>query len=209
MRILHLCAGENLGSDSHYYDIDEEYEVIRVGVEIGVENYSPTFPVHGIFANPVCTEFSTVAGFDKVGDLEKGMFLVNHCQRIIDECKAEGSLKWWVMENPAKGRLHECIGQPDHKYQPWQYGSPWTKWTALWGEFIMPPPTVKNREDVELICGIYIRPRDTMPSLAILHKSAVNLMPCYDWAKDHINSDSDLRSMCGDGFAKQFKKNNP
>ena len=48
--ILHLCA--DLGSDSWYYQQDEDYNVIRVGAEIGVENYTPDFPVHGIIANP-------------------------------------------------------------------------------------------------------------------------------------------------------------
>lgn len=37
--ILHLCA--DLGSDSWYYQQDEDYNVIRVGAEIGVENYTP------------------------------------------------------------------------------------------------------------------------------------------------------------------------
>ncbi len=200
--ILHLCASH--GSDSRYYQLDDEYKVIIIGEDVGVENFSAHGAVHGIFANPVCTEFSTVSGFDKVGDLEKGMFLVNHCQRIIDECKKEGSLKWWAMENPAKGRLNECIGNPEHKYHPWQYGSPWTKHTALWGEFVMPEPTVKNRSDVVLREGMYIRPRDTMPSLAILHKSAIQFMPEYDYCKNDIKCDSDIRSLCSDGFAKQF-----
>ena len=201
--ILHLCSKH--GSDSRYYDLDDNYKVIKIGIEIGVENFSPYGEVHGIIANPVCTEFSTVSGFDKVGDLEKGMFLVRHCQRIIEEAKP----KWWVMENPAKGRLHECIGKPEYKYQPWQYGSPWTKHTALWGEFNMPEPTVKNRSDTVLRDGIYIRPRDTMPSLAILHKSAIQFMPEYDWCKDDIHNDSDLRSLCSDGFAKAFYLANP
>lgn len=113
-----------------------------------------------------------------------------------------------MLENPAKGRLHECIGPPAHKYQPWQYGSPWTKHTALWGDFKMPEPTVKQRSDVVLRDGIYIRPRDTMPSLAILHKSAIQFMPEYNWCKDRIIVDSDLRSLCSDGFAKSFYEAN-
>lgn len=207
--ILHLCSKH--GSDSRYYDIDDNYRVIKIGIDVGVENFSPSpnIKVYGVIGNPVCTEFSTVSGFDKVGDLEKGMFLVNECKRVIDECKALGGLKFWVIENPAKGRLHECIGSPAHKYQPWQYGSPWTKHTALWGEFNMPEPTVKRRSDTVLREGIYIRPRDTMPSLAILHKSAVQFMPEYDWCKDDIQNDSDLRSLCSDGFARAFKEANP
>ena len=200
--ILQLCA--DLGSDSRYYQLDDNYEVITVGIDIGVENFSHKGEVQGIIANPVCTEFST-ANYSVERDSEKGMFLVNHCLRIINECKP----KWWVIENPARGTLHKHIGKPDHKYQPWQYGSPWTKATALWGNFVMPEPTVKNRKDVVLRDGLYIRDRDTMPSLAILHKSAIAFMPEYDWCKDKINCDADLRSLCSDSFAKAFKEVNP
>jgi hypothetical protein len=37
--ILHLCA--DLGSDSLFYQLSDEYEVIMIGEEIGVENYHP------------------------------------------------------------------------------------------------------------------------------------------------------------------------
>ena len=36
--ILHLCA--DIGSDSWFYANDDEYEVIKIGKEIGVENYA-------------------------------------------------------------------------------------------------------------------------------------------------------------------------
>lgn len=116
-----------MGSDSWYYQQDEKYNVICIGEAIGVENYTPDFPVHGIIANPVCTEFSTAEGFHITKDLEKGMFLVNHCLRIIESANPE----FWVIENPANGRLKEFLGKPDMVYQPWEFGSPWTKKTAL------------------------------------------------------------------------------
>ena len=125
--ILHLCA--DLGSDSWYYQQDEKYNVICIGEDIGVENYTPDFPVHGIIANPVCTEFSTAEGFHITKDLEKGMFLVNHCLRIIKSTNPE----FWVIENPANGRLKEFLGKPDMVYQPWEFGSPWTKKKPRYG----------------------------------------------------------------------------
>lgn len=85
-----------------------------VGENIGVENFIPPENVHGIIANPVCTDFSTAKGFHKGNDLEKGMFLVSHCQRIIELAKPN----WWVMENPATGKLQEVIGKPSAVYQP-------------------------------------------------------------------------------------------
>ena len=46
--ILHLCA--DIGSDSWFYANDDEYEVIKVGKEIGVENYTPPDNVYGVIA---------------------------------------------------------------------------------------------------------------------------------------------------------------
>ncbi len=200
--ILHLCA--DLGSDSRFYQLDDDYEVILIGEKIGVENYTPPENVFGIIANPVCTEFSTANGFHKENDLEKGMFLVRHCQRII----AAANPVFWVIENPANGRLKEVIGKPKAIYQPWQYGSPWTKKTALWGNFNMPKPLYEKWEDVPKNEKLYVRPNRPKPALAFLHKSAVDLIPEFEWAKEHIKCDADIRSMCSQGFAEEFYKAN-
>lgn len=201
--ILHLCA--DLGSDSIYYQNDDSYQVIMVGEKTGVENYHPPANVHGIIANPVCTEFSTAAGFDKTGDLQKGMFLVNHCLRIMDEAKHN----WCVMENPFNGRLKEKIGQPDYVYQPWEFGSPWTKKTALWGSFNHPKKLYTKWDDVPKIDSLYIRPGRSKPGLVYFHKSAVDLIPEMQWAKEYIKTDADIRSMCSQGFAREFYLANP
>ena len=200
--ILHLCA--DIGSDSRHYDLDPGYKVIKVGEDIGVENFH-IGKVHGIIANPVCTDFSIARGFDKKKDLSEGMFLVDHCFRIIEESQPE----WWVMENPASGRLKERIGPPDHKYEPWEYGTPWTKRTALWGDFVMPERKYLNWEDVPKNPELYIRPGRPKPSLAFLHKSAIKHTPEYFWARDQVKTDADFRSLCSDGFAKAFKEANP
>lgn len=200
--ILHLCA--DIGSDSRYYDLDDDFEVIKIGKDIGVENYNPPKNVYGIIANPVCTEFSTVAGFNKVGDLEKGMFLVNHCLRIIKEANPT----FWVLENPAKGRLKEILGKPKAIYQPWNYGSPWSKQTALWGDFNMPKKIYSKVEEVEQISELWKRKDRKIAALAYLHKSAKNLIPEFKWAIDLINDDMSLRSMCSQKFAKAFYESN-
>lgn len=198
--ILHLCA--DTGSDSYFYSQDPNYEVILVGEDIGVENFrTPTdYKVHGIIANPVCTEFSTAKGFHKDNDIEKGMFLVNHCLRIISLSNPE----FWVLENPFNGRLKDTLGQPNHVYQPWQYGSPWTKKTALWGNFIMPEPLYKKWDDVPKNPDIYVRPGRPKPSLAFLHKSAIHNIPEFEPFKDKVQTDADFRSLCSQGFAEQF-----
>ena len=202
--ILHLCA--DIGSDSRFYQLDDSYEVIKIGIEIGVENYTPPKNVYGVIANPVCTEFSNIQGrSEDKKDYEKGMFLVNHCLRVIEECKPN----FWVIENPAKGSLHKFLGKPVLKYQPWQYGSPWTKETALWGEFNIPEKKYTNWDDVPKNDKLYIRPTRTKPSLAILHKSSKELIPEMEWAKHLINDDMSIRSWCSQGFAKAFYDSNP
>ena len=201
--ILHLCA--DIGSDSRPYQLDNEYQVILIGEKIGVENYNPPSRVHGIIANPVCTEFSTARGFHKSGNIEKGMFLVKHCQRIIKESNPV----WWMIENPANGKLSEEIGKPKNIYQPWQYGSPWTKKTALWGNFKMPNPIYTRWEDVPKNEFIYQRPGRGKPSLAFMHKSAINNIDEFEWAKARIKTDADFRSLCSQGFANAFKMCNP
>lgn len=195
--ILHLCA--DLGSDSLFYQRDSNYEVVMIGKEIGVENYHTPKNVYGIIANPVCTEFSTAQGFDKFGDLNKGMILVNHCWRIIKEASPYFS----VMENPFNGRLKEILGNPPYVYQPWEFGSPWTKKTALWGNFKHPKKLYKNWQDVPKL-PLYIRPGRSKPGLVYFHKSTVDLIPEMQWAKDKIKNDADLRSMCSQGFAREF-----
>jgi hypothetical protein len=196
--ILHLCA--DLGSDSRPYQLDPEYRVITVGEKVGVENYSPPENVYGIIANPVCTEFSTAKGFHKANDVERGMFLVNHCLRIIDAAKPT----FWVIENPFNGRLKNVLGKPTAVYQPWQFGSPWTKKTALWGKFHMPTPLFASWNAVPKNPHIYTRPGRGKPSLAFLHKSALDHIPEFEFARPFIRCDADFRSLCSQGFAQAF-----
>ena len=200
--ILHLCA--DIGSDSKYYQLDDDYKVIKIGLDIGVENFSPYGKIHGIICNPPCTEFSTAKCFTHRGDSDKGMFLVNHCLRIIKETNPE----WWILENPAKGRLKEHLGKFKYSYQPWNYGSPWTKLTALWGNFNIPKKKYTKWEDVPNKIDLWTRRGRKIPGLVYLHKSAVNLIPEMQWAKDYIKCDADIRSMCSDGFAKAFYEAN-
>jgi hypothetical protein len=201
--ILHLCA--DIGSDSRFYQLDERYNVILVGKDIGVENFHSECKIHGIIANPVCTEFSTANCFNKHGDLNKGMFLVNHCRRIIDESSPE----WWVIENPFNGKLKDIIGKPKHVYQPWQYGSPWTKKTALWGKFNMPPHLFEKWQDVPKIKALYCKENRNKPSLADAHRAAVNFIPEFNFAINKVHTDADIRSLCSQGFAQAFYHSNP
>lgn len=205
--ILHLCA--DTGSDTKPYADDPDYEVIKVGSDIGVENFKPPYGVYGIIANPVCLEFSTARRGGKARNPEDGMFLVKECIRIIRTVQefGDGGLKFWVIENPAKGRLKDYLGAPRYQYEPWMYGSPWSKRTALWGEFNIPPRVYNKYEDVPKIEGLYTRPGRRTASLAFMHKNHKRLIREFD-CFDNINSDMEFRSLCSQKFAKAFKEAN-
>ena len=197
--ILHLCA--DTGSDSSPYDSDPDYEVIRIGSDIGVENYHPPKNVYGVFSNPPCTNFSSVRTKAKTPrDIEEGLRLVRECQRIISECDPV----FWVIENPATGLLKKYLGEPQFVYQPWEFGSPWSKKTALWGRFNKPEKIYSKWEEVpNKIPELYIRPGRDKPSMVYLHKSAYDLIPEFH----HLprpTSDMEMRSLCSQKFAKAF-----
>ena len=197
--ILHLCA--DTGSDTKPWK-DAGYNVILVGKDIGVENYHPPVDVYGIIANPVCTEFSTARSNGRARNPEEGMKLVRECQRIIAECNPV----FWVIENPATGALKTILGAPQYSYEPWWYGSPWTKKTALWGKFNTPPRIYQKWEDVPKLKGLYQRPGRGKPSLAFMHKNHAKLIP--EFASFNPDSDMEFRSLCSQKFALAFFKAN-
>lgn len=213
---LLLCA--DTGSDTYPYQEDSEYEVVLVGSGIGVENFSVANWLHfngldktiyGIVANPVCTEFSTARANGKARDPQSGMFLVKECQRIIEEAKSLGGLKFWVIENPAKGVLKDYLGQPTYQYEPWWFGSPWTKKTALWGEFNIPQRKFNKWEDVPKIDGLYTRPGRGKPSLAFMHKNHKRFIREFDiFNSEDVDTDMEFRSLCSQNFAQAFKEAN-
>jgi hypothetical protein len=215
--ILHLCA--DTGSDTMPYEEDSDYTVIRVGIGVGVENFSfkrwqayhgSRLEVHGIIANPPCLEFSTARSSGKARNPDDGMYLVKECQRVIAEAKEAGHLKWWVIENPAKGRLKDYLGPATYQYEPWWYGSPWSKRTALWGEFNIPPRVYNDWADVPKLEGLYTRPGRSKPSLAFMHKGHIRFIPEFDvFPAEDIADDMEFRSLCSQKYAHAFKKANP
>jgi len=195
-----LCA--DTGSDSKPY-ADAGYDVRLVGSDIGVENYNPPENVYGIFSNPVCTHFSFARQkHRKEGDELKGLWMVKECQRIIQKA----SPQFWVIENPATGKLKQFLGKPSMVYEPWNYGSPWTKKTALWGKFKAPLPKYLHWEDVPKNENLYVRPGRGKPSMAFLHKSAIKSIE--EFSCFSVDSDMEFRSLCSQKFAQAFFDNN-
>ena len=204
--ILQLCA--DTGSDTRPYAV-AGYKVLLIGKTIGVENFDEAAvkacgKIHGIIANPVCTEFSTARSTGKARNPDEGMFLVRECQRIISQAKPE----WWVIENPARGVLRDYLGEPTYEYEPWWYGSPWTKKTALWGKFNIPQRKYYKWEDVPKLDGLYQRPGRGKPSLAFMHKSAWHKIPEFYLNVHEPTSDMEFRSLCSQKFAQAFYEAN-
>lgn len=111
--------------------------------------------VYGILAAPPCTQFS-IARNDKTAreprNLKCGMEIVNKCLEIVHSClyvkyRYGSGLKFWALENPASGYLKRFLGKPAMIFEPYEFGDPYTKRTALWGEFKEPKKNiVKPRE---------------------------------------------------------------
>lgn len=215
--ILHLCA--DTGSDSKPFADDPDYEVIKIGKHIGVENYHPPQGVYGIIANPPCLEFSRARTGGKPRNPEEGMILVKECIRIIrevQEFQVTNKLQFWVIENPATGALRNYLGKPVYEYQPWWYGSPWTKKTALWGEFNIPQRKYTVWEDVPKNPKLWVRKRNRVaqndrytgkPEMHTLHKSAYDNIEEFH-GLPRPTSDMEFRSLCSQNFAKAFKEVN-
>ena len=206
--ILHLCA--DIGSDSFPYSQDENYRVVLIGKNYGVENLTKEKllkdfnikNVQGIIANPECLELSCARSGGKARDIKIGLFLVIHCLRIISEVQP----KWWVIENPANGVLRDYLGKPKLVYQPYEYGSGWTKKTALWGNFRLPEKKYQSFIDCPKTKGLYVRTkRDDKPSLAFQHKRHIRFIDEFQPFADKVKTDSDLRSLCSQKFAQAFK----
>lgn len=172
--------------------------------------------VYGIFANPPCLEFSRARTGGKPRLGESGMYLVKECQRIIAECEKSGGLQFWVIENPATGALRNYLGKPTYEYQPWWYGSPWTKKTALWGKFNIPTRKYLNWEDVEQNKSLWVRKRNRIaendrytgkPEMHTLHKSAFDTIDEFQ-GLPKPQSDMEFRSLCSQKFAQAFYEAN-
>ncbi len=138
--ILALC--DYTGTWSEPYR-SAGWEVLQVDIQRGQDVRFLRHlgrPVHGILAAPPCTHFSRAgAHLWKV----KGDFAIAAGLAVVDAClRAVAIYKpvFWVLENPI-GRLKDYLGEPQFKFDPCDFGDPWTKRTWLWGDFVHPLKT--------------------------------------------------------------------
>ena len=133
--ILDLCGGT--GAWSRPYD-KAGYDVRNITLPgYDVRIYVPPNDVYGILAAPPCTHLagSGARWWKKKGiqALFEGLAIVDACLRIIWRSNPE----FWALENPT-GRLTKYIGKPQFKFDPCDFGDPYTKKTYLWGIFNEP-----------------------------------------------------------------------
>lgn len=107
-----------------------------------VRSWTPPRKPAFVACFPPCTDL-TVAG---ARDFQtKRGYRLSDALELFDACVMAG--EWsgapYMIENPV-GRLSSHRRQPDHTFDPCDYGDPYTKKTCLWtgGGFVMPP---KNR----------------------------------------------------------------
>ncbi|HEA67974.1 MAG TPA: hypothetical protein ENI07_14305 [Desulfobacterales bacterium] len=159
--ILDLCGGTGAWSKP-YADAGYDVRVITLP-EQEVTDYIPPKNVYGVLAAPPCTEFSLALNGcpERPRDFIAGMVPVNACIRIIHSA---GSV-FWALENPV-GLLSRWLGAPCYKFDPWMFGDPYTKKTALWGNFKKPvkkfnKKTAVMTEDQILRCKENRKPQDS------------------------------------------------
>lgn len=129
-----------------YWDIkhDPDYvqtfrDIHEANAEFIYENIFDNYgTVDGILAAVPCTDFA-VSGArwfkkkDQRGDTAKSVEIVWQTLRIIDLCMPD----FWCIENPIS-RIHTLVpevGTPKMYFNPCDFGEPYTKKTALYGEF--------------------------------------------------------------------------
>lgn len=191
--ILDLCGGT--GSWSKPYK-DNGYDVRVITLpEYNVMEYTPPRGVYGILAAPTCTQFSLARTTAKTPrDLRGGMELVNRCLWIIHECRYEGSLKFWALENPV-GYLRQFLGKPPLTWHPCDYGDPHTKKTDLWGYYNAP-----RKKPVALS-------PEQLAACAINNRELPEIPEGYVCPPD-IGRQAVRRSMTPQGFAAAFFRAN-
>jgi len=191
--ILDLCGGTGAWSKPYK---DAGYDVRNIThLDYDVFDYTEYMDfiddVYGILAAPTCTMFSLARTTAKTPrDLKGGFKLVHRCLEIIWDCRFNGNLKFWALENPM-GYLRQLLGKPPLTFNPSDYGASYTKKTDLWGYYNMPKVSKRQLTDEEIVrCSINNRELPELPSDYIL--------------PNNFKSQQARRSMTNEHFAKAF-----
>lgn len=132
--ILDLCGGSGAWS-SPYMKAGYDVRILTL------PNYDvrllPHFKerVHGILSAPPCTVFANSGARWPRTETQmiNALSVVDACLRAVVIYQPH----WWALENPV-GKLTRYLGKPTLYFDPCDYGDPYTKRTALWGQFTEP-----------------------------------------------------------------------
>lgn len=132
--ILDLCGGS--GEWSRPYR-ESGYNVILIDLpkDVRLIEYDEFNNIYGILAAPPCTVFANSGARWPRTDSEmiEGLSVVDACLRLITLYKP----RFWALENPV-GKLTRYLGPPKFRFDPCDFGDPYTKRTYLWGNFNFP-----------------------------------------------------------------------
>ena len=215
--IVDLCGGtgswskpyKDAGYTVHnitlpWYDVTKckfENEVLKFEPMEWVGNWEeatlkiPIKYIYGILAAPPCTMFSLArTNAKEPRDLRKGMEVVKACLEIIWECRFNSKLEFWALENPGHGLLRQFLGKEPFRFQPNEFGDPYTKLTSVWGYFNEP-----KKKPVPI-------PKDVITSLAINNRILPQLPAGYK--EPGRRNQAARRAMTSPGFAQAFFKAN-
>ncbi len=94
--------------------------------------------VYGVLAAPPCTHFSLARTTAKTPrDMKTAFKAVQRCLEIVYDCRLNGKLVFWALENP-RALLRQVIGKPPLTFNPSDYGDCYKKITDLWGYYTHP-----------------------------------------------------------------------
>lgn len=138
--ILSLCDAS--GNWSRPYAESGKYDVRCVDLSRGHDVRLMELPagrVVGVLAAPPCTVFSNAGAWVTRSDdeMREALAVVDACCRIIMSCRP----RFWALENP-RGTLSRYLGPHAYEFTPSDFGDPFNKRSALWGEFN--PPRVRR-----------------------------------------------------------------
>lgn len=183
------------------------YNVIRHDLKLGWDIFTDTLPaaiadsiegkrVHGILAAIPCTNFAVSGAkwfkekeqkpanhpeLDFKNTVEMSVFMALGVLFLVELFNPQ----WWVAENPI-GRLHNLvpeIGKPTMYFQPSDFGHPYTKRTALYGNF-----------------------NTNLPKTPVLPLFGSEMWSKYGGSSERTKA---MRSVTPKGFAEAFFKANP
>lgn len=222
--ILDLCGGTGSWSkpyiESGYsvhvitypdYDINhtcftDKFIIFNSGIWTENQLWIETKDIYGILVAPPCTMFSNARRNAKEPlDLKGAMKTVQSCFNVVHNClyynhiKSNGGLKFWALENPHTGYLKRFLGKPALVFDPCDYGDPYTKKTALWGEFNNPK---YNR--VEPNKTKIHKTGKTDYATCVEHLAKDKIIPEGYKEKTKYPKRKILRSMTPQGFATAF-----